>query len=533
MPIINKTKRTAAIYNRGREVVKVYDHGTLAWQKQSSIPDYLCFTALEAGTFTLTIPAAVTPTYLSYVEWSKNGRTWNHTDNTSEAVTIDVQVAQGEKVYWRGSGNVTSTNYTSGNYSFFSSSKSGGGKMQFDVSGNFMSLLVLDSFSDSMSWNYNTRTFCALFEYTAIRYAKDMIIPLNYIGYYAAIYMFRGSSMESAPTMHPTRLGCNALNSTFASCKSLTDVSGIDLSGVTTFDVYSGSGRNCYSMFSNCTALITAPLLPTIAPVVDTYQTMFSNCSSLSYVKCLATDISANGCLTNWLYNVSSTGTFIQAEGVTWPRGASGIPTGWLTYDEGEDIPNDYTPCDYIYNSSTGSTGAVDLGFVFSTKNNSLEVKFKQDEISNGMPCGSREGAGAIWLYNYEAENRFAIIIKSVAVAKIVLYVYDPLDTDTHIVKYVGDGDDQYYYHNGELKAHGTRTDLSDTCPYNFYIFGRPTNGYKGRIYYQKVWNTATGEFISNLKSCSRNSDGAAGFWDTAQKKFFTKTYWTAHFDNE
>ena len=104
MPIVNKTKNTAAIYNRGREVVKVYDHGKLAWQKQTSIPDYLCFTALEAGQFTLTIPAAVTATYLSYVEWSKDGSTWNHTDNTSEAVTIDVQVASGDKVYWRGSG---------------------------------------------------------------------------------------------------------------------------------------------------------------------------------------------------------------------------------------------------------------------------------------------------------------------------------------------------------------------------------------------------------------------------------------------
>ncbi len=93
MPIVNKTKRTAAIFNRGSEVVKVYDHGVLAWQKSTSIPDYLCFTALEAGQFTLTIPAAVTPTYLSYVEWSKDGRTWNHTDNTSDAVTIDVQVA--------------------------------------------------------------------------------------------------------------------------------------------------------------------------------------------------------------------------------------------------------------------------------------------------------------------------------------------------------------------------------------------------------------------------------------------------------
>lgn len=95
MARIIKGRQMAARYYKGREVLKEYKSGRLVWEKQTAIPDYLCFTALESGTFTLTIPAAVTPTYLSYVEWSKDGRTWNHTDNTSEAVTIDVQVAQG------------------------------------------------------------------------------------------------------------------------------------------------------------------------------------------------------------------------------------------------------------------------------------------------------------------------------------------------------------------------------------------------------------------------------------------------------
>lgn len=526
----------AARYWHGREVLKEYKGGRLVYEKQSSIPDYLCFTALEAGQFTLTIPAAVTPTYLSYIEWSKDGRTWNHTDNTSEAVTIDVQVASGEKVYWRGRGNVTSTSYSSGSYSVFSSSKNGGGKMSFDVSGNLMSILALDAFSESMSWDSNTRTLCNLFEYTAIRYAKDMIIPLNYIGYYAAIYMFRGSSMVSAPTMHPTRLGCNALNSTFASCKSLTDVSGIDLSGVTTFDVYSGSGRNCYNTFSNCTALTTAPLLPTIAPVVGTYQTMFNNCSSLSYVKCLATDISATNCLNNWLSGVSSTGTFIQAEGVTWPRGASGIPTGWLAYDYGEDIPNDYTLCDYIYNSQTAN-GGVDLGFKFRILDYSAEAKFKQDDISNGMVMGTKNSdSGAIWWYNYTSGKSFRINACNSSSWKYNVNGFAPLDTNTHIIRYVGDTDGCYQISDGTQSGiHDISTWAADESTDNLFVFGRSAtfNTYKGRIYYLKVWNTATEEVICNLIPCSRNSDGAAGFWDTAQKQFFTSTYWTAHFDNE
>lgn len=301
MPIINKTKRTAAIYNRGREVVKVYDHGTLAWQK--SIPDYLCFTALEAGTFTLTIPAAVTPTYLSYVEWSKDGRTWNHTDNTSEAVTIDVQVAQGEKVYWRGSGDsMTSLNAGEPYSSKFSST------CRFDASGNITSLLLGVNYVTALV-NYSTSgvrnvTFANLFRgCTTIVNAKDLILP-TFTSYYTYIfyYMFYGcTSLVSSPALVSSELS--------TAC-------------------YSGLYRECSNLAQS--QVLLAPNL-----VGFCYRNMFQ-ATKVNNVKCLATDISANECVTNWLLNVSSTGTFIQAEGVTWPRGASGIPTGWLAYDEGE-----------------------------------------------------------------------------------------------------------------------------------------------------------------------------------------------------
>lgn len=192
MPIINKTKRTAAIYNRGREVVKVYDHGKLAWQKSTSIPDYLCFTALEAGQFTLTIPAAVTPTYLSYIEWSKDGRTWNHTDNTSDEVTIDVQVASGDKVYWRGSGRRMATGYPDGRFSKFSST------CQFDLSGDIRSILYLDDFSVTTT----TQQYC----FTGLFYGASVIdasnLRLALTGDSAYMMCFRGcTQLVHAPSL--------------------------------------------------------------------------------------------------------------------------------------------------------------------------------------------------------------------------------------------------------------------------------------------------------------------------------------------
>ena len=61
---------------------------------------------------------------------------------------------------------------------------------------------------------------------------------------------------------------------------------------------------------------------------------MFSNCTSLNYIKCLATDISAPSCTNNWVSGVASTGTFVKAASMNdWATGSSGIPEGWSVLD--------------------------------------------------------------------------------------------------------------------------------------------------------------------------------------------------------
>ena len=45
---------------------------------------------------------------------------------------------------------------------------------------------------------------------------------------------------------------------------------------------------------------------------------MFYNCSKMNYIKCLATDISANEFTSGWLTSVASTGTFVKAASADW-----------------------------------------------------------------------------------------------------------------------------------------------------------------------------------------------------------------------
>ena len=89
------------------------------------------------------------------------------------------------------------------------------------------------------------------------------------------------------------------------------------------------------SMFSGCTSLTVAPELPAATLAGYCYKEMFSGCISLNSVKCLATNISASYCTDNWLYGVSSSGTFTKASSMTsWTTGASGIPDNWTVNNE-------------------------------------------------------------------------------------------------------------------------------------------------------------------------------------------------------
>ena len=93
--------------------------------------------------------------------------------------------------------------------------------------------------------------------------------------------------------------------------------------------------QHCYiSMFQDCTNLKTAPALPASTITYYCYKGMFKGCTNLNYIKCLAEDISATDCTSEWVNGVASKGTFVKAPSMkSWPKGTSGIPAGWEVQD--------------------------------------------------------------------------------------------------------------------------------------------------------------------------------------------------------
>lgn len=89
-------------------------------------------------------------------------------------------------------------------------------------------------------------------------------------------------------------------------------------------------GKQCYvGMFAK-TSLTKTPTLPAKTLAFGCYYQMFSNCTSLNNVTCLAENISEKLCTDGWLTGVSETGTFTKSENMSgWTRGVNGIPVGW------------------------------------------------------------------------------------------------------------------------------------------------------------------------------------------------------------
>ena len=91
--------------------------------------------------------------------------------------------------------------------------------------------------------------------------------------------------------------------------------------------------EGCYdNMFSGCKGIEKAPELPAPKLEKGCYQEMFFDCSKLNSVKCLATDISAEGCTKNWLTNAGTeaTGEKVLETAVPMTSGSDdGVPDGW------------------------------------------------------------------------------------------------------------------------------------------------------------------------------------------------------------
>jgi hypothetical protein len=149
--------------------------------------------------------------------------------------------------------------------------------------------------------------------------------------------MFYGcTGLTNVPNLPATTLTERCYMNMFNGCTSLTSVPANLLSATILPPPNANSEGGCYEkMFQNCTSLQASPVLPATTLTEKCYKEMFYGCSNLTSVTCLATDISASSCTSDWLNNVAAAGTFTKAASMSsWAASStSGIPDGWTTQD--------------------------------------------------------------------------------------------------------------------------------------------------------------------------------------------------------
>jgi uncharacterized protein YjdB len=205
--------------------------------------------------------------------------------------------------------------------------------------------------------------------------------------------MFRNcTSLIAAPEICATTVANECCRWMFSGCASLTAAPSV-LPATTLAD-------GCYySMFGDCTSLTTAPELPATTLVYRCYWHMFDN-SKVSYVKCLATDISATECTKEWLYRVPNNSgcTFVKASTMEdWTRDKNGIPDKWTVYNETHVEVTGVTINASAATVNKGSTytltasvlplNADDQVVLWSTSN--PNVATVSDGVVTGVGCGN------------------------------------------------------------------------------------------------------------------------------------------------
>ncbi len=265
--------------------------------------DYLCFTAEETASLTLSVTGTIT----ADIQTSRDGVNW-----TEYTFNTNIDLATGEKVYFRGNYQGAGPDDYASFFMF--------GKMS--ASGNIMTLT--DGDNPSLSLAGKDYCFYSLFS-GCLSLTSAPALPATTLANYCYSGMFViCSDLTEAPELPATTLATNCYETMFSGCTKLTAAPALPATTL---------ANSCYLfMFFGCTGLTEAPELPATTLAEGCYIGMFSGCEKLNYLKVNFTSWANTDSATFvWMEGVSNSGTFVCPASLdTSTRDASHIPAGWI-----------------------------------------------------------------------------------------------------------------------------------------------------------------------------------------------------------
>lgn len=249
---------------------------------------------------TVSISLAISNTYKYELEYSYNYFVW--LPYTSD---LELSLKAGQKLYLRGNNKSLGEQNTHTSFTL---------RGRIGAYGNIQYLCGKSSTAEEYAYED------LFLDCKSLVKAPDL--PATTLKFACYRRMFQGcTSLTEAPILPAaTLLSGSIYFRMFQGCTSLIKAPGI---------INTATSYCCAEMFDGCSALTEAPELTAKVLHNSSYRSMFRGCSNLAYIKCLATDLSANASVYGWVYGVAAIGTFVKAAGSSWPNGQSGIPEGW------------------------------------------------------------------------------------------------------------------------------------------------------------------------------------------------------------
>lgn len=243
------------------------------------------------------------------------------------------------------------------------------------------------------------------------------VLPATTLTKYCYYGMFAETNITDMPIICATTVDDHSCERMFRDCKCLT--------GTTEFNFTNMNDTSscCIRMFENCKSLFKSPDLKNTNIGVASYREMFSGCSSLGYITCLATSVPEQG-TKDWVSGVAEEGVFVKNQNMSWGYGQSAIPIGWEVADYGYTSPvtavtiNDLTWVNDVP-ASGGTATSANCSFTVtayysdgttSDITSSASI-FSDDVIIDNNTANTRENVGVL---NIRASYYGASILSSV-----------------------------------------------------------------------------------------------------------------------
>ena len=305
--------------------VTTVDGGFTAQCSVSVTNRYAYFTLVslaDNNTFTLKNGSSATRN-LSYS--LDDGTTWTSFSLATGATQTIATINSGDTIIMKGNNTQLANDYNKGCY--FRGTKN------YEVEGNISSLLRNNDTDTEITGG--TFHFAQLFSGDTHLISAENLKVVSTTLYQSSFNgTFRScTNLQKAPDLSiPTTLGQETYSSMFEACTSLSQPPSV--LSATTAQLSSYKRMFCMARSGTVSAQMTkSPIMignfGSETSVSKDFQ-VFKGNGSLTEVKCFWTNTSNSfGSLSEWMSNVSSSGTFYKRSTQTFQSSANGIPTGW------------------------------------------------------------------------------------------------------------------------------------------------------------------------------------------------------------